>query len=72
MRKILYPMVAYFFEHHIARVLAYYVLVLSLLVMGWGLEPWHTFGIIVVGVLLHVHGLIDGARSAFDVEHGEK
>ena len=72
MKKVFYPVLDYFFEHKTARAVAYYTLLVSLMLCVWGLDAWRIASIMALGALLHIHGLIDGSRIAFDSGMGER
>ena len=72
MRKFLYTVLDYLFEHKKAREAVYYILVGGLVLCVLGLDAWRIAAILVLSALLHAHGLVDGSRTAFDAAMKER
>lgn len=66
MKKLFFPVFDYLFEHEKARIVAYYALVCGLVFFMWPLIEdgvWRFFGASVVAALLHMIGVVDGAKT---------
>ncbi len=63
MKKYVYGVFEYLMDNERARQVLFWFSWIGLLLCAWILPIWLYSGVILFGVLLHMHGMIDGAVS---------
>ena len=71
MREIAFKILDYFYENERARNWWMYVSFIGLTLSAYSLSWWQYALVILFGVMLQWHGLVEGAQSAIDGVEGK-